>query len=50
MNNTCIPGCTLDYHKVVDDFVGQNRDICTLELMDQDWEAITQVASWLKAF
>ena len=31
-------------------FVGRNRDLRALELDQNDWVAISQVAGWLKAF
>lgn len=43
-------GRALDFSKEIDDFVGWNRDLQALELDADDWSAISQVASWLKAF
>ena len=43
-------GCTLDYRKDIDDFVGCNHDLRALELTEEEWAAISQVADWLKAF
>jgi hypothetical protein len=43
-------GRALDYSKDIDDFVGRHRDLRALELDADDWEAISQVAEWLKAF
>lgn len=40
----------MDFSKEIDDFVGWNRDLQALELDADDWSAISQVASWLKAF
>jgi hypothetical protein len=34
----------------VDDFVFQNEDLRSLALTEAEWESITQVAGWLKAF
>ena len=43
-------GQALDFAKEIDDFVGHNHDLRALELDPNDWEAISQVAGWLKAF
>jgi len=43
-------GRALDFSQEIDDFVGRNRDLRALELDPSDWEAISQVAGWLKAF
>ena len=43
-------GRALDFAKEIDDFVGRNRDLRALELDSDDWEAVSQVAGWLKAF
>ncbi|KAF8802970.1 hypothetical protein BYT27DRAFT_7110853, partial [Phlegmacium glaucopus] len=43
-------GCALDFSKEIDDFVGRNHDLWSLELDTDDWLAISLVASWLKAF
>ncbi|KAF8799840.1 hypothetical protein BYT27DRAFT_7227677 [Phlegmacium glaucopus] len=43
-------GQPLDFSKEIDDFIGRNHDLCALELETADWEAISQVANWLKAF
>ena len=40
----------MDSSNKIDDFVGWNRDLQALELDADDWSAISQVASWLKAF
>ena len=40
----------MDFATDIDDFVGRHRDLRALELDEDDWEAIKQVASWLKAF
>lgn len=40
----------MDYHSVLDDFVAKNRELRKHELQDEDWEAITLVAHWLKSF
>jgi len=34
----------------IDDFVGRNRDLRSLELDEDEWDAIAQVADWLVAF
>ena len=34
----------------IDDFIFQNEDLCNLALTEAEWESITQVAGWLKAF
>jgi hypothetical protein len=43
-------GRALDFADEINDFVGRNRDLRALELDLNDWEAISQVAGWLKAF
>ena len=43
-------GRALDFAKEIDDFVGRNRDLRALELDSDDWDAVSQVAKWLKAF
>jgi len=43
-------GRALDFSKEIDSFAGRNRDLRHLELDEDDWEAISQVAGWLKAF
>jgi hypothetical protein len=43
-------GRALDYQKDIDDFVSRNRDLRALELTEEEWVAISQVADWLKAF
>ena len=48
-NAYCI-GHMLDYQKHVDDFVGRNRELRTLELDEDEWEAIETVTDWLKTF
>ncbi|KAG6808229.1 hypothetical protein H0H92_004971 [Tricholoma furcatifolium] len=40
----------LDYRKSIDSFVCRYKDLRHLELSDEDWNAITLVASWLKSF
>lgn len=40
----------MDFKREIDDFVGRHRDLRALELDTDDWEAISQVAAWLKAF
>jgi hypothetical protein len=49
-DNVISSGRALDFQKEVDDFVGLHRDLRALELDTADWEAISQVAGWLKAF
>ena len=43
-------GRALDYRNELDDFVSHNCDLRGLELSSDEWDAISQVASWLKAF
>ena len=43
-------GHTLLFQKEVDDFVGHNCELCFLEMDEHEWEAIHQVADWLKMF
>jgi hypothetical protein len=43
-------GRALDYRSDIDDFVGRTKDLRTLELDEEEWAAITQVARWLNAF
>ena len=43
-------GRALDYHNELDDFVSRNRDLRGLQLSSDEQDAISQVASWLKAF
>ena len=43
-------GWALDFSGEINDFVGRNRDLWALELDQNDWVAIYQVAGWLKAF
>ncbi|KAI0285204.1 hypothetical protein BC826DRAFT_883585, partial [Russula brevipes] len=40
----------LDFQVEIDDFIFQNEDLRNLTLTDAEWESITQVAGWLKAF
>lgn len=40
----------LDYCTVIDDFVAKNKELQKYELQDEDWEAISIVAHWLKSF
>ncbi|KAF9551876.1 hypothetical protein CPC08DRAFT_614221, partial [Agrocybe pediades] len=40
----------LDFQKEIDAFAGSNRDLRGLELYANNWEAITLVCGWLKAF
>lgn len=60
LNNVClhssvflinlILGRALDFSTEIDAFAGSNRDLHGLELDKNDWEAISLVANWLKAF
>jgi hypothetical protein len=43
-------GRALNYRNELDDFVSRNCDLHGLELSSDKWDAISQVASWLKAF
>ena len=43
-------GRALDFSKEIDAFTGSNRDLRSLELDPAEWEAITLVSNWLKAF
>jgi hypothetical protein len=43
-------GRALDFLAEIDDFIFQNEDLCNLALTEAEWESITQVAGWLKAF
>ena len=43
-------GRTLDFLDQIDDFIFQNEDLSNLVLTEAEWELITQVAGWLKAF
>ena len=40
----------LNFRKEINNFVGRHRDHHAWNLMWADWEAILQVAGWLKAF
>ena len=40
----------MDFSKEIDDFIGHHCDLCALKLDSDDWAAISQVSSWLKAF
>jgi len=46
----CDIGRVLDFQVEIDDFIFQNEDLRNLALTDAEWESITQVAGWLKAF
>jgi len=50
MGKLNILGWALDFSKEIDSFAGRNQDLHHLELDEDDWEAISQVAGWLKAF
>jgi hypothetical protein len=43
-------GRALDFLAEIDDFIFQNEDLRNLALTEAEWESITQVAGWLKAF
>jgi hypothetical protein len=43
-------GRALQFQNEIDDFVGRNRDLRSLELDEDEWHAIAQVADWLMAF
>jgi hypothetical protein len=43
-------GRALQYQTEIDDFVGRNRDLRSLELDEEEWVTIAQVADWLMAF
>jgi hypothetical protein len=43
-------GRALDFLAEIDDFIFQNEDLHNLALTEAEWESITQVAGWLKAF
>jgi hypothetical protein len=43
-------GHTLDYRKVIDDFVAKTKDLQKFKLTPDDWSAIELVCRWLKAF
>jgi hypothetical protein len=43
-------GRALDFQKEIEQFIGCNRDLRYLDLCDDEWLAIHQVAEWLKAF
>jgi hypothetical protein len=43
-------GCALDFLDQIDNFIFQNEDLSNLVLTEAEWESITQVAGWLKAF
>ncbi|KAF8817295.1 hypothetical protein BYT27DRAFT_7075193, partial [Phlegmacium glaucopus] len=43
-------GRALDFSKDIDTFMGSNCDLRGLELDLAEWEAITLVSNWLKAF
>jgi hypothetical protein len=40
----------LNFLAEIDDFIFQNEDLRNLALTEAEWESITQVAGWLKAF
>ena len=43
-------GRALDFSREIDAFTGSNRDLRSLKLDPAEWEAITLVSNWLKAF
>jgi hypothetical protein len=43
-------GRALQFQEDIDDFVGRHCDLRSLELSEDKWVAITQVADWLMAF
>jgi hypothetical protein len=43
-------GRALDFMVEIDDFIFQNDDLRHLTLSESEWESITQVTGWLKAF
>lgn len=43
-------GHAIQYHKVIEHFVAVNKDLHAFELTDDDWEAISLIAQWLKSF
>ena len=43
-------GRALDFLTEIDDFIFQNEDLRNLALTEAEWDSITQVAGWLKAF
>ena len=43
-------GRALDFLAEIDDFIFQNEDLRNLALTEAEWESITEVAGWLKAF
>jgi len=43
-------GCALYYRAVIDDFVAKNKDLRKYEMHLDDWNAISLVVHWLKAF
>ena len=47
---TLSPGHGIQYHKVIEHFVAVNKDLHAFELTDDDWEAISLIAQWLKSF
>ncbi|KAG6843862.1 hypothetical protein H0H87_012272 [Tephrocybe sp. NHM501043] len=42
--------CALAHKHVIGNFVSLHKDLCALELSDKEWNAIVQVATWLKLF
>ncbi|KAF8237019.1 hypothetical protein L208DRAFT_1520376, partial [Tricholoma matsutake] len=38
------------FHTEIDNFVGHHCDLCALELAEDEWVTVAQVADWLKAF
>jgi hypothetical protein len=50
--NTLHIGCTLQYEAEINTFVTlcANKDLCELELSEDEWSSIQLVASWLEKF
>ena len=46
----CNAGRALDFLDQIHNFIFQNEDLSNLALTKAEWESITQVAGWLKAF
>ncbi|KAF8222280.1 hypothetical protein L208DRAFT_1524605, partial [Tricholoma matsutake] len=43
-------GQALEFQEEIDNFVGRHCDLCALELAEDEWVVVAQVADWLKAF
>jgi len=46
----CNTGCALQFQKEIDDFIGHNCDLQSLELDEEERVMIVQVADWLMVF